>query len=180
MAKNYDDMKLADLYVEAKRLGVTGHKKMKKVELAKAIKAHVKKHGEPEATEEASPPPADPAPQKPTVHDAPAEIPVTMVSEVSAPLAPPMVIPDPVKAEGGVESYIVVKGGRFVKDSQMTNLPRGAILTRLTHNLDQVKAQGIEMQLLEGAVSTGTGQLGEAVTLIGGIAVSKYLEQIGA
>ena len=41
MATNYDDMKLADLYVEAKRLGVTGHKKMKKVELAKAMDFHV-------------------------------------------------------------------------------------------------------------------------------------------
>lgn len=179
MATNYGEMKLADLYVEAKRLGVEGHKQMKKAELVKALKVHVKKHGEPPETTPEIPPPADSPPEpKPVAPEAPAEIPVTVRNEVTSPRAEPMVIPEPVKAEGGVDSYIVVKGGRFVKDSQMTNLPRGAVLTRLTHNLDQVKAQGIEMQLLEDAVSTGKGQLGQPLTLIGGIPVSQYLEQL--
>ncbi len=59
MATNYGEMKLADLYVEAKRLGVDGHKQMKKAELVKALKAHVKKHGEPEEAPPELPPPAD-------------------------------------------------------------------------------------------------------------------------
>ena len=59
-----------------------------------------------------------------------------------------------------VEGYRVVKGGRFVKDSHVTQLRTGAFVTPLTHDLKEVRRQGIKIEPCVG-FETLEGQLGE-------------------
>ena len=169
MAQDYDKMGLADLYLVAKDMGITGAKGMRKAALLKAVKAEAKKQGdkappEPEKAEQPKPAAApDPAP-------APPEELVKHVNETPAggKQVVPEPPPEPKKVKSDVVSYLVTKGGRFVKDSTITRLPEGSVLTHLTHDLNAVRGQGIEFEKIEGEVTAGKGQLGETTTLIDG------------
>ncbi len=63
-------------------------------------------------------------------------------------------------AVGPVDRFKVVAGGRFItRDGFVTELPVGSVITPLTHDLDYVRKQGIQLEPAR-AVGVGYDQLG--------------------
>lgn len=71
---------------------------------------------------------------------------------------------DAMKSE--IERWLVVKGGRYCLPGYQTTLPEGSVISALTHNLDDVRKQGIGLRRLEGEVVVVMDQLGFARTRI--------------
>lgn len=67
------------------------------------------------------------------------------------------------KAEVPEQHYRVTKGGRYIAHGAVGHLADGSVLTRLTHNLADVKRQGIEFEPCPPPVITH-GMLGEQIT----------------
>lgn len=64
----------------------------------------------------------------------------------------PSNLPDLDPAELGpppVVHFRVVKGGQFITRHQITTVPTGIVVSRLTHDLDSLREQGIELRGLE-------------------------------
>jgi hypothetical protein len=68
-----------------------------------------------------------------------------------------------------IEQWHVTKGGRYFIPGHGTTIPTGSVVSPLTHNLDDLRAQGIEIEPLKGSVEVFRDQLGFAKTrIIGG------------
>jgi hypothetical protein len=68
-----------------------------------------------------------------------------------------------------IAEYIVTKGGRYFVPGHGTVLPNGSVISAMTHNLDDVRSQGIEFEPLVGRVEAYEDQLGFVKTrIIGG------------
>jgi hypothetical protein len=64
-----------------------------------------------------------------------------------------------------IQRYRVTKGGRFVVPGMITELPVGSLLTETTHNLAEVRRQGIEFESAT-AVELGADQLGRQTSRV--------------
>jgi len=73
----------------------------------------------------------------------------------------PVVVEEPVPATEPAPGhpYRVTKGGRYVMAGHITKLPNGALVTSLTHDFADLRAQGIEFAPATRVVTT-EGQLG--------------------
>lgn len=62
--------------------------------------------------------------------------------------------------------YLVVKGGGYVAPgtNYRTNVPKDSVVFEATHNLDDLRAQGIELRAVDGHVVVTENQLGMAVS----------------
>ncbi len=70
------------------------------------------------------------------------------------------------EAQSALVRWRVVRGGRYVtKDAYVTTLPVGSVITELTHDLEHVKRQGIELARIE-TLSTERDQLGNPITVM--------------
>lgn len=67
--------------------------------------------------------------------------------------------------KGTMELYTVTRGGRFVLPGQITELPAGSVIGPLTHNLAEVRAQGIEFQPLK-SLEVVEDQMGRKITKV--------------
>jgi hypothetical protein len=67
-----------------------------------------------------------------------------------------------------IAEYLVTKGGRYCVPGYATTLPKDSVISALTHNLDDVRAQGIEIEPLAGRVEAYKDQLGFVRTRIVG------------
>lgn len=67
-----------------------------------------------------------------------------------------------------VEQWAVVKGGRYFIPGHGTTLPTGSVISAQTHNLDDVRAQGIEITPLVGEVEAYRDEMGFPKTRIVG------------
>jgi len=65
-----------------------------------------------------------------------------------------------------VQQYEIVKGGRFVVDGRVCQLHTGGVLTDQSHNLEEVRRQGIEIRPLDGQVLVVEDQLGRITTRV--------------
>lgn len=62
--------------------------------------------------------------------------------------------------------YRVTKGGRYVINSQGHNMPVGATVTQFSHNLDDLRRQGIELEEVTGEIVIEETQMGRKVQTI--------------
>jgi hypothetical protein len=65
-----------------------------------------------------------------------------------------------------IEEWVVTTGGRYFIPGYATTLPEGSVISAMTHDLDTVRAQGIEIRRLQGEVVIVIDQLGFARTKI--------------
>jgi hypothetical protein len=65
-----------------------------------------------------------------------------------------------------IEEWVVTKGGPFFIPGYGTTLPVDSVISAMTHDLDAVRAQGIEIRRLDGEVVIVIDQLGFARTKI--------------
>lgn len=70
------------------------------------------------------------------------------------------------KMTSPIQKYLITKGGRFVVRGYATELRTGGVVTGTTHNLDQLKAQGIEFEPLKGKVVVARNEMGRTITKI--------------
>jgi hypothetical protein len=61
--------------------------------------------------------------------------------------------------------FVVVKGGRIAMHGLWTTLPNGSAVTAATHNLDELRAQGIVLEPVA-RVRTDVNQVGLSITAI--------------
>ena len=67
-----------------------------------------------------------------------------------------------------IEEYEVVEGGRFFTPGYNTTLPKGSVISPFTHDLDEVRRQGIQLRPLTKHVTTAPDQLGVPRTRVEG------------
>lgn len=63
-----------------------------------------------------------------------------------------------------INRYRITKGGRFSQAGHITQLRVGGVVSDLTHNLDELRRQGIEFEPFTGDVVVERDQLNRAVT----------------
>ncbi len=64
-----------------------------------------------------------------------------------------------------IARYRVTKGGRFVTEMGVTELPPGSLVTEATHNFKQLAAQGIEVEPVT-SVTIERDQLGNQISRV--------------
>lgn len=65
-----------------------------------------------------------------------------------------------------MQAYEITKGGPFIIRGRVTKIHTGGIVYETTHDLEDLKRQGIEFELLKGHVEVVRGALGFATTKI--------------
>lgn len=70
------------------------------------------------------------------------------------------------KMTSPMNGYLITKGGGFVVRGRKTKIHTGTVVYETTHNLDALKAQGIEYEPFTGTIEVGRGPLGRITTKV--------------
>jgi len=70
------------------------------------------------------------------------------------------------KMQSEISRYLITKGAPFVVGGRITQLRTGGVISDKTHNLDEVRRQGIEIEPLKGKLVVTEGRLGVPTTKI--------------
>ncbi len=187
-----DKLTRKEMQAECKRLGIKGVADKDKPTIRAALEDYLAKEAEQKALDELNgtkpeKPPSPAVSGDPLTGEQRAKLRAASTEEIESVLADPelptnwrgefqaemnerrrqqSVDADRAKRTSHIDKWLITKGGPFALAGRMTQLRTGGVISAMTHDLDVVRRQGIEIEPLKGKVVISHNEMGVPTTSI--------------